>query len=107
MLAPPRRVCRLSSTPRAQGARLRNSKPQRPKALPMRSEERRVGKEGRSRCDGTADVCSSDPDVGSASTRLPPVFDAARAGRTLEELKASAPESIADEIGRASCRERG
>src|SRR5882672_4454178 len=72
----------------------------------MRSEERRVGKECRSLCDWSSDVCSSD---------LEEVVDE----RQLEEAEAPCREAdeevvlqqllvvrVLHEIGRASCRER-
>src|SRR5476649_2135168 len=71
-----------------------------------RSEERRVGKECRSRCDWSSDVCSSD-------------LREARARRTRRRPCAGRTRAFADgvrgcrdplrprgEIGRASCRER-
>src|SRR5215211_4786400 len=74
--------------------------------LTMRSEERRVGKECRSRCDWSSDVCSSDlwsegaegsEDTGDAEHH------------PWNERNASAYESHGasdHEVGRASCRER-
>src|SRR5476649_1482759 len=72
----------------------------------VRSEERRVGKECRSRCDWSSDVCSSDLDH-----RL---RDVARQLWVADYLghRARAPAFVGDsefgrgEIGRASCRER-
>src|SRR5262252_3497260 len=71
-----------------------------------RSEERRVGKECRSLCDWSSDVCSSDLDAADAAgladadhrtaVRL---GDAAAVGHALRDVDEA-------EIGRASCRER-
>src|SRR5215211_1176723 len=72
----------------------------------LRSEERRVGKECRSRCDWSSDVCSSDlggqlgvehldHDVPAEDT-IVPAPDAGHAARC----------DLLAEIGRASCRER-
>src|ERR1044072_7513301 len=71
-----------------------------------RSEERRVGKECRSRCDGSSDVCSSDlvaflprPNV-SANLQL-------EITQLLQDLDVSHLQAeLRSEIGRASCRER-
>src|SRR5476649_444518 len=72
----------------------------------MRSEERRVGKECRSRCDWSSDVCSSD-----LSAELYGIRCAASKsqGRRRNGRLGEVPdlvETLADEIGRASCRER-
>src|SRR5882672_5864117 len=71
-----------------------------------RSEERRVGKECRSRCDWSSDVCSSDlpADAGRPAARIvrPSRFregGGARARRSRDSRRTG-------EIGRASCRER-
>src|SRR5215204_291765 len=71
-----------------------------------RSEERRVGKECRSRCDWSSDVCSSD--LGEHG--LDPLLN----GSVERELQVLARLRALDldhahglaEIGRASCRER-
>src|SRR5215204_4112147 len=71
-----------------------------------RSEERRVGKECRSRCDWSSDVCSSDLDNLTGSLEA---LDAAVAqvSEHERELLAPAVDRVwRDEIGRASCRER-
>src|SRR5918998_638614 len=79
-----------------------------PPALTIRrSEERRVGKEGRSRCDWSSNVCSSDlGDVGEAEERF-----RRGAGWRAEEVDVAegvvAAGADDQEIGRASCRERG
>src|SRR5476649_2103824 len=71
-----------------------------------RSEERRVGKECRSLCDWSSDVCSSDLHAGR------PVRRPHRAGRALppgpdgEYSDLLRPQARTGEIGRASCRER-
>src|SRR5476649_2715100 len=77
-----------------------------PSLSQMRSEERRVGKECRSLCDWSSDVCSSDLDdrQGLRLVRREPLFhDLRLVIRTLYQLPAIV---IANEIGRASCRER-
>src|SRR6476646_8676218 len=71
-----------------------------------RSEERRVGKECRSRCDWSSDVCSSDlsPDRFDAlNDRGKPVR-----GSKILLLGMAYKKNVDDarEIGRASCRER-
>src|ERR1044072_6064007 len=75
-------------------------------APPMRSEERRVGKECRYQCDWSSDVSSSDLSVDLDVVRVAPVLeprsDADIVGRPVAARVAGA----ADEIGRASCRER-
>src|SRR5882672_5419422 len=71
-----------------------------------RSEERRVGKECRSRCDWSSDVCSSD--LGSKSPILggkfirhqKDSFQFFKTGQVQIQLFHDA------QIGRASCRER-
>src|SRR5476649_1510920 len=71
-----------------------------------RSEERRVGKECRSLCDWSSDVCSSDLVVGALrdreDARLFP-FGRARERIGLDFLGNALG---AEQIGRASCRER-
>src|SRR5476649_1150129 len=73
---------------------------------PTRSEERRVGKECRSRCDWSSDVCSPIYDQGSTilivahDSRIIPFCD-----RVLH-LEDGILFEGADKIGRASCRER-
>src|SRR5215211_3709581 len=71
-----------------------------------RSEERRVGKECRSLCDWSSDVCSSDlANAASARSRHDP-----RVGQEDEprgdRRGGLAPRRRGREIGRASCRER-
>src|SRR5882672_5293593 len=73
---------------------------------PARSEERRVGKECRSRCDWSSDVCSSDlPQRGENHDR-----DQHRPvggnGELFPELIHTTRPKSPSEIGRASCRER-
>src|SRR5215204_2037975 len=71
-----------------------------------RSEERRVGKECRSLCDWSSDVCSSDLAVTAAVGNSDYV---GAAGAELVQLgvKLHALQPAGDgEIGRASCRER-
>src|SRR5882672_11508270 len=73
---------------------------------PTRSEERRVGKECRSLCDWSSDVCSSDLSmktyVATPNERQRDWFVVDAQGKTLGRLATG----IADKIGRASCRER-
>src|SRR5882672_7827896 len=72
----------------------------------MRSEERRVGKECRSRCDWSSDVCSSDLDcrgLVDGDDVLLAVRHRRLPGRGSRE---TAPAKARNEIGRASCRER-
>src|SRR5882672_5752723 len=72
----------------------------------LRSEERRVGKECRSRCDWSSDVCSSDLDAleegrgkdgGTWMFSYPPWISVSRVMPMLLQFS---------KIGRASCRER-
>src|SRR5579875_2783027 len=79
---------------------------QRSKLIALRSEERRVGKECRSLCDWSSDVCSSDLypgfEVGYEGTIVSSVDDGGLEFRgTDATLKIDRAE-----IGRASCRER-
>src|SRR5882672_7997363 len=72
----------------------------------IRSEERRVGKECRSRCDWSSDVCSSD--LGDERWPLHPGHGQGKAdpGRGDRGRARPAGKRPADQIGRASCRER-
>src|SRR6476646_6502878 len=71
-----------------------------------RSEERRVGKECRSRCDWSSDVCSSDLDAGGrAAAHDRGGADHARLPRAPRQ-RPEARRRGRREIGRASCRER-
>src|SRR5882672_11058213 len=75
--------------------------------LASRSEERRVGKEGRSLCDWSSDVCSSDLlriSRGGASRHRSDARSGARRHRSLRARRQCRPR---EQIGRASCRERG
>src|ERR687893_641498 len=72
----------------------------------LRSEERRVGKECRSLCDWSSDVCSSDLD---ARPDLRGDDEAAGGGAGPDVRGQPAPAGAGErraEIGRASCRER-
>src|ERR1044072_5423503 len=75
-------------------------------AIDKRSEERRVGKECRYRCDWSSDVCSSDLHRPSHAARLRGLVQHAecrsRPNRPVETLQ----RGDRQEIGRASCRER-
>src|SRR5476649_2468546 len=71
-----------------------------------RSEERRVGKECRSRCDWSSDVCSSDLCAPTVQNRIghdgrPAEYDH---GDKKTRRCGHVPPVL--EIGRASCRER-
>src|SRR5476649_2563381 len=72
----------------------------------LRSEERRVGKECRSLCDWSSDVCSSDLGRGRSLDRHPGQLGAA--GIVGHGAVPAGPVHHAErlEIGRASCRER-
>src|ERR671933_280103 len=77
-----------------------------PLHAPARSEERRVGKECRSRCDWSSDVCSSDLNAirsGGQQSRADNGTDRHRSGRVGIARRSVAR---ARKIGRASCRER-
>src|SRR5476649_1527264 len=75
-------------------------------ALSTRSEERRVGKECRSRCDWSSDVCSSDLLV-DLDDLLKQCYALLAAGqRKGLEGPARGGHGLVDKIGRASCRER-
>src|SRR5476649_1498895 len=71
-----------------------------------RSEERRVGKECRSRCDWSSDVCSSD--LMLTVRRQPDEwrqgFSAGASDYVYKPLNGQ--DLVEREIGRASCRER-
>src|ERR1044072_5627072 len=72
----------------------------------IRSEERRVGKECRSRCEWSSDVCSSDLADGQEEDGQRGVYlDRPVHGRV---YSLGHPENLVDrnQIGRASCRER-
>src|ERR1044072_3402544 len=80
--------------------------PRRARSGLVRSEERRVGKECRSRCDCSSDVCSSDLDV---SPPRPPSLCREKVAFSTIQPECWVPEKSAKrsgEIGRASCRER-
>src|SRR5882672_8194841 len=73
---------------------------------PLRSEERRVGKECRSLCDWSSDVCSSDLhhlDSAAGETKGHP-HQRPRAGPVDQGVRIGDEKAL--EIGRASCRER-
>src|ERR687893_171831 len=73
---------------------------------PKRSEERRVGKECRSRCDWSSDVCSSDLYKHSRRDGDYRRFDG-RHGRSKDHrFNRHGNYRRAEKIGRASCRER-
>src|ERR1044072_1919289 len=75
--------------------------------IATRSEERRVGKEGRSRCAGSSDVCSSDLTLHAIINDKPPRL--AQSPELQEIVEKAIAKDAADryQIGRASCRERG
>src|SRR5476649_411821 len=71
-----------------------------------RSEERRVGKECRSLCDWSSDVCSSDL-VNGGRRQILGHQVLRRADRRLHFLFGDVDvETQVEQIGRASCRER-
>src|SRR5215211_13718 len=90
------------------GSKPHSSKLGRPPATGTcsRSEERRVGKECRSLCDWSSDVCSSDlePVTKQGGTTFTFVTDGIEAA--LEQARAAAGDRDVFKIGRASCRER-
>src|SRR5476649_2473072 len=72
-----------------------------------RSEERRVGKEGRSLCDWSSDVCSSDlVAFGLKAYGIESGLDLQGRSEGRYDHDVVGGEFI-KEIGRASCRERG
>src|SRR5476649_733287 len=94
--------CRRAKSPRAWSAtpatrRCRGKK---------RSEERRVGKECRSLCDWSSDVCSSDLLIIELHIRLTDALQAREIAARVERDTGYKTVSWQEEIGRASCRER-
>src|SRR5476649_397217 len=77
-----------------------------PARCSKRSEERRVGKECRSRCDWSSDVCSSDlkrdRDRYPEERQVECLVGADNRGGD----RPRGPRALQQEIGRASCRER-
>src|SRR5262252_68455 len=71
-----------------------------------RSEERRVGKECRSRCDWSSDVCSSDLEAFLVVVLHVEAESDQHIAHSLHEGLGAAAVHLALEIGRASCRER-
>src|SRR6476646_5601330 len=78
----------------------------RPLGATVRSEERRVGKECRSRCDWSSDVCSSDLRITfvDRSSLLP--HELFPRDFVLGCIHFDSPARSHGQIGRASCRER-
>src|SRR5476649_2420236 len=72
----------------------------------VRSEERRVGKECRSRCDWSSDVCSSDLGAFFAQGYFAQVGIAADAAEYNVLALGGFGRGGGGQIGRASCRER-
>src|SRR5882672_2301401 len=72
----------------------------------VRSEERRVGKECRSLCDWSSDVCSSDLHVGNARGHEGVADQYLGSPGALPPGKPASVRQSDCEIGRASCRER-
>src|SRR5215204_4817657 len=72
----------------------------------LRSEESRVGKECRSLCDWSSDVCSSDLDIMTERYEVTTMLQRDLAGipEVFGYLEKGTPEN--PEIGRESCRER-
>src|SRR5919202_1683739 len=75
-------------------------------ALTGRSEERRVGKECRSLCDWSSDVCSSDLLRYAFGAGLQPRPGDLPGRRVGQARDGRARDRTDGEIGRASCRER-
>src|SRR5476649_2673642 len=71
-----------------------------------RSEERRVGKECRSLCDWSSDVCSSDLTKHPCSFSISTGFRYSAAKEPSPRPKPTTKNRISHKIGRASCRER-
>src|SRR5476649_924627 len=71
-----------------------------------RSEERRVGKECRSRCDWSSDVCSSDLDDAVGTQKFGAFVELHIEQGPLLEAENKTIGVVDREIGRASCRER-
>src|SRR5476649_1480008 len=71
-----------------------------------RSEERRVGKECRSRCDWSSDVCSSDLLVMIENVVLLGHYPVSTSKFGLGDYPRSYATPLGAQIGRASCRER-
>src|SRR5882672_8865500 len=78
----------------------------RPTAISIRSEERRVGKECRSLCDWSSDVCSSDLDALDKQGPYDPPFWVPPYQGRVGPPALPAADGHFDQIGRASCRER-
>src|SRR5882672_11128525 len=76
------------------------------KEFRQRSEERRVGKECRSRCDWSSDVCSSDLRRRNGVPGIRRSDAAGRESGTDFRAVQICKQGIPAEIGRASCRER-
>src|SRR5476649_2264045 len=72
----------------------------------MRSEERRVGKECRSLCDWSSDVCSSDLTLKHLENCYDAMHPAAEKSEQSFAWFSDIPHPLFNEIGRASCRER-
>src|SRR5476649_1443992 len=77
-----------------------------PPPIQTRSEERRVGKECRSRCDWSSDVCSSDLYACADIPRDHAAGPDHRAITDRHTRQDNGATADPDEIGRASCRER-
>src|SRR6476646_7552255 len=71
-----------------------------------RSEERRVGKECRSLCDWSSDVCSSDLYAEAAGPQPSLLKKAENTGTTGMHAPLAEARGEGLQIGRASCRER-
>src|SRR5882672_11033534 len=106
--ARPRSHCAPPSKPCRRASRSQFWSPRRfsPSNTGARSEERRVGKECRSLCDWSSDVCSSD--LGKTEVALRAAFKAVQAGKQVAVLVPTTilAEQHGRKIGRASCRER-
>src|ERR671916_735575 len=101
------RVKRMKARPAGMPIMLFGSSNRSAATRRMRSEERRVGKEGRSLCDWSSDVCSSD--LSHAAIRESKENEGETSRNADHALRIVEQERCdsADEVGRASCRERG
>src|SRR5215211_6366825 len=71
-----------------------------------RSEERRVGKECRSLCDWSSDVCSTDLRTRQTRRAEAEAADHGRPGQPRAAGWSGTRTGAGEQIGRASCRER-
>src|SRR5476649_2943854 len=86
--------------------RLTQEEVEKLKTLALRSEERRVGKECRSLCDWSSDVCSSDLLRGCLHIVRDGLFSRDGQSNQADARGSGEAQDAGAEIGRASCRER-